>query len=121
VSEFLGPVPELVGEGEVVSAGHSLERHGAHGRFGGEISRTLPRTGPNAAVLHACSLLVPDVAARVFETLAAVLDTPPGSQTQLFAAAELPVMVGRSDRPHLEGPLCQQGDRCSRQATSADG
>ena len=39
VAEFLGPVPELGFEGEVVAAGHGLEQLGAHGRFGGEAGR----------------------------------------------------------------------------------
>ncbi|KUN93995.1 hypothetical protein AQJ67_37105 [Streptomyces caeruleatus] len=64
--------------------------------------------GFDAAMLHAYSLLVPEVAARVFETFADVLDTPSGRQTQLFAAAELLVMVGRGDHPELEGPLRRQ-------------
>src|SRR4051794_22599266 len=38
-AELLGPVPELVFEGEVVAAGHGLEQLGAHGRFGGEAGR----------------------------------------------------------------------------------
>jgi hypothetical protein len=64
--------------------------------------------GLDAAMLHAYSLLVPETAARVFETFADVLDTPSGRQTQLFAAAELLVTVGRGDHPELEGPLRQQ-------------
>lgn len=69
---------------------------------------------PHAAVLHACSLLVPDVAARVFETFAAVLGIPPGRQTQLFAAADLLVMVGRVIIPILKA-------RCVSRATAARG
>jgi hypothetical protein len=38
-TEFLGPVPELVLEDQVVAAGHGLEQLGAHGRFGGEAGR----------------------------------------------------------------------------------
>ncbi|MFJ8510183.1 hypothetical protein [Streptomyces avermitilis] len=34
MAEFLGPVPELVFEDQVVAAGHGLEQLGAHGRFG---------------------------------------------------------------------------------------
>ncbi|MCX4598789.1 hypothetical protein OG819_57955 [Streptomyces sp. NBC_01549] len=49
-AQFRRPVPELVGEGEVVPTAHGLQQLGAHGRFSGEAGRAA-RDGEGVACL----------------------------------------------------------------------
>ncbi|MFQ6199800.1 hypothetical protein [Streptomyces sp. NPDC000405] len=57
--------------------------------------------GYDAGLLHANSLLVPDVATRIRKEFAAVLDTPAGRIGELAALAEMLQAVARGWYPDL--------------------
>lgn len=61
--------------------------------------------GTDAASLYCHSLLVPAVAARVWDTFTDVLDTPTGRTAQLAVAARMLGRVDGGDYPELEAPL----------------
>ncbi|MET8626575.1 hypothetical protein ABZW30_22930 [Kitasatospora sp. NPDC004669] len=61
--------------------------------------------GFDPGMLHANSLLVPAVAARIRDEFAAVLDTPAGRTGELAAIAEMLQAVARGWYPELAAPL----------------
>lgn len=61
--------------------------------------------GTDAATLYAYSLLVPDVARRVHDVFADVLDTDSGRFAKLHVAARLLGRVEQGDHPELREPL----------------
>ncbi|MCC5580565.1 aminoglycoside phosphotransferase [Microtetraspora sp. AC03309] len=61
--------------------------------------------GYGAAVLYLHSLPIPDLAARVHETFADLLDTPTGRLAQLSAAAHILDRATGGDYPTLSGPV----------------
>lgn len=63
--------------------------------------------GTDPATLYCSSFLVPDVAHRVWETFADILDTPTGRTAQIRATARLLQRTGR-DHPDLAAALRQQ-------------
>lgn len=63
--------------------------------------------GTDAATLFCYSLLVPQVARRVHEVYADVLDTPAGRLAQLYVVARLLDRVDGGDHPDLAEPLAR--------------
>ncbi len=61
--------------------------------------------GYDAATLYCHSLLVPDVAARVYEEFSGELDTPDGVRSQLLAVARMLDRSAHGDYPDLVLPL----------------
>lgn len=61
--------------------------------------------GTDAATLLLYSLLVPELAERVYDTFADVLDTETGRRAQLVVAARLLSRIAGGDYPELAGPL----------------
>ena len=61
--------------------------------------------GLDAATLYCYSLLVPEMAERVYNTFADILDTPDGMRTQLYVITHLLRRVDKGDYPDLAGPL----------------
>ncbi|MFF3069933.1 hypothetical protein [Kitasatospora sp. NPDC057936] len=61
--------------------------------------------GYDAALLHSYSLLVPDIAARIRQQLAHVLDTPAGQFAELVVITELLQTTTRGDNLDLEEQL----------------
>ncbi|MFI2074010.1 hypothetical protein [Streptomyces triculaminicus] len=66
--------------------------------------------GYDAGLLHASSLLVPDVAARIRKEFAAVLDTPAGRIGELAALAEMLQAVARGWYPDLAPRLVARAE-----------
>ncbi len=71
-------------------------------------------TGTDAATLHAYTLHVPDVAARVYETFADVLDTEDGLRARLLVTARLQRRIDLGDDPILAEPLQRQARELAR-------
>ncbi|ALG06257.1 hypothetical protein [Kibdelosporangium phytohabitans] len=69
-----------------------------------ELWGTAP-AGLDAATLLCYSLLVPDVAARIRDQFASVLDTPSGRVAQLYVVARLLRRIDGGDYPDLAEPL----------------
>ncbi|MFD1425144.1 hypothetical protein ACFQ4J_15605 [Laceyella tengchongensis] len=61
--------------------------------------------GYDAATLYCYSLLVPEVAKRVYETFADILDTPEGILAQLYVITRLLSRIDKGDCIDLAGPL----------------
>ncbi|MGW2328972.1 hypothetical protein ACWC5C_24890 [Streptomyces sp. NPDC001700] len=66
--------------------------------------------GYDAGLLHANSLLVPDVADRVRQEFGAVLDTPDGRAGELAALAEMLQAVARGWYPDLAPRLLARAE-----------
>ncbi|RYJ29422.1 hypothetical protein CU044_1891 [Streptomyces sp. L-9-10] len=66
--------------------------------------------GYDAGLLHANSLLVPDVAARIRKEFAPVLDTPAGRIGELAALAEMLQAVARGWYPDLAPHLVARAE-----------
>ncbi|WP_274562462.1 hypothetical protein [Streptomyces spiramyceticus] len=64
--------------------------------------------GYDAAMLHAFSLLVPEVSALVRQHLGHILDTPAGRFSELVVITELLQTISRGDSLDLEAPLRQR-------------
>jgi hypothetical protein len=76
--------------------------------------------GYDAALLYCTSLLQPDVAARVHEVFADVLDSPDGLRAQLCAASRLLLRVAYGHDLDLVTPLHRHANRLvSTRAVSA--
>ncbi|MFJ5925770.1 hypothetical protein ACIQF6_24485 [Kitasatospora sp. NPDC092948] len=61
--------------------------------------------GYDAALLHSCSLLVPDTAAQIRHRFAHILGTPAGRFAELVVITELLQTTTRGDNLELEAPL----------------
>lgn len=70
--------------------------------------------GYDAAMLYCTSILQPDIAAKVHDTFADILDTPTGVAAQLAAAARLLGMVSDGDHTDLAIPLHQHARKIAR-------
>lgn len=68
----------------------------------------LAPAGTDVATLHAYSLLVPEIAARVHDTFADILDTPDGLQARLLVTVRLQRRIDHGDPPILAEPLRRQ-------------
>jgi hypothetical protein len=64
--------------------------------------------GTDAATLLCYGLLVPEVADRVYETFADLLDTPSGRVAQLYVVARLLRRIDGGDYPELAQPLMER-------------
>ncbi|MGH3929241.1 MAG: aminoglycoside phosphotransferase [Pseudonocardiaceae bacterium] len=71
--------------------------------------------GYDAATLYCYTLLVPDIARRVYETFADVLDTPDGTRAQLHVIGRLLLRVNGGDYPELANPLHQHAQHLLRE------
>lgn len=67
--------------------------------------------GYDAATLYCHSLLVPDVAARVYEEFSAELSTPDGVRSQLLVIARMLDRSAHGDHPELVLPLHRLADK----------
>lgn len=70
--------------------------------------------GTDAATLYAYSLLVPDVAQRVHDTFAHILDTHTGRFAKLYVAARLLRRADHGDHPELRESLSELIGRLER-------
>jgi hypothetical protein len=70
--------------------------------------------GYDAATLYCHSLLVPDVAARIYEEFSTELDTSDGVRSQLLVIAHMLDRSGHGDYPELVLPLHRLGDKLTR-------
>lgn len=65
----------------------------------------LAPAGYDAATLYCYSLLVPEMAKRVYHTFVDLLDTPEGIQAQLYVITRMLRRIDKGDYMELAGPL----------------
>jgi hypothetical protein len=70
--------------------------------------------GYDAATLYCHSLLVPDVAARIYDEFSGELNTPDGVRSQLLAIARMLDRSGHGDYPELVPALHALADKLTR-------